>query len=260
MFAAGLTDKGQTREQNQDAILVACEPLGPLPNLFIVADGMGGHNAGDVASTQAINCIYDYVKNFQAAEFIQPENYLDLLVAAVQEANRALCKMANENDGMYGMGTTLTACVVTDEKLIFAHVGDSRAYAITPNSITQLTTDHTYVEEMVKSGQLTAEEALTHPKRHVITRVLGSETSFEVDGIVMSIGETSTVLLCSDGLSNMLDNNTIKKVVTGVGFPEYRTKFLVEDANARGGHDNISAVLIDIMKNKKTSERVLPIQ
>jgi len=248
MFAAGLTDKGQTREQNQDAILVACEPLGPLPNLFIVADGMGGHNAGDVASTQAITFMYDYIRNFQAAEFVQPENYLDLLVTAVQGANSVLCKMANENDDMYGMGTTLTACVVAEEKLILAHVGDSRAYTITPNSITQLTADHTYVEEMVQAGQLTAKEALTHPKRHVITRVLGSQISFEVDGIVMPIEEATTVLLCSDGLSNMLDDSTIKGIANGVGFVEHRTKFLVEEANAHGGHDNISAILIDINK------------
>ena len=248
MVAAGLTDKGITREQNQDAILIASEPLGPLPNLFIVADGMGGHNAGDVASKEAIAFIYNYVSNFQAAEFVQTDNYLDLLVSAVQDANTMLCKMAQENTEMYGMGTTLTACVVADSKLIFAHVGDSRAYAITPDSITQVTADHSYVEEMVQAGQLTKEEALTHPKRHVITRVLGSKTSFEVDGIIMPIGDTTSVLLCSDGLTNMLDNNALKDIVNGLGFAAHRVKFLVEEANARGGHDNISTILIDLDK------------
>ena len=248
MVAAGLTDKGITREQNQDAILVASEPLGPLPNLFIVADGMGGHNAGDVASREAITFIYDYVTTFQAAAFVQADNYLDLLVSCVQGANTKLCKMAEENEAMYGMGTTLTACVIADGKIIIAHVGDSRAYAITPEAITQITADHSYVEEMVQAGQLTKEEALTHPKRHVITRVLGSETSFEVDGIIMPIGDTTSVLLCSDGLSNMLDNAAIKDIASGVGFAEHRVKFLVEEANARGGHDNISAVLIDLDK------------
>jgi len=246
MNAAGLTDKGQTREQNQDAILVTCDPLGPLPNLFIVADGMGGHNAGDVASTQAITFMYDYIRNFQAAKFVQADNYLDLLVAAVQGANSMLCKMSEDNEAMQGMGTTLTACVVADGKLLLAHVGDSRAYAITPESISQITADHTYVEEMVQAGQLTAKEALTHPKRHVVTRVLGSQTSFEVDGIVMPIGDAATILLCSDGLTNMLDDNIIKGIVNGVGFVEHRTKFLVEEANSCGGHDNISAILIDV--------------
>lgn len=248
MFAAGLTDKGKTREQNQDAILVACEPLGPLPNLFIVADGMGGHNAGDVASKQAITFIYDYVLHFQAAAFVQADNYLDLLVSAIQKANTLLCKMAADDDTLYGMGTTLTACVAAEGKLILAHVGDSRAYAVAPGRITQLTADHSYVAEMVQAGQLTKEEALTHPKRHVITRVLGSETSFEVDGIIMPIGDISSVLLCSDGLSNMVDNNVIKDIVNGVGLAEHRVKFLVEEANAQGGHDNISAVLIDLNK------------
>ncbi|MCL2286974.1 MAG: Stp1/IreP family PP2C-type Ser/Thr phosphatase [Firmicutes bacterium] len=248
MNAAGLTNKGQIREQNQDAILVSCEPLGPLPNLFIVADGVGGHNAGDIASTQAITYVYDYIRNFQAAEFVQADNYLDLLVTAVQGANSLLCKMADEDEAMHDMGTTLTACVVAEDKLVFAHVGDSRAYTITDEGMTQITADHSYVEEMIQAGQLTAEEALTHPKRHVITRVLGSKSAFVVDEIVMPIGDTRTVLLCSDGLNNMLDDNTIKEIASGVGFVEHRTKFLVEEANARGGHDNISAILIDVSR------------
>jgi protein phosphatase len=209
---------------------------------------MGGHNAGDVASKEAIKYIYEYINNFQAASLVQTSNYLDLLVSAVQGANTLLCSMAAQDETMYGMGTTLTACVVTGDKLLIAHVGDSRAYAITPDSITQLTADHSYVEEMVLAGQLTKEEARTHPKRHVITRVLGSETSFEVDGIIMPIGDITSVLLCSDGLSNMLDNNAIKEIVNGVGFTEHRAKFLIEEANARGGHDNISAILIDLDK------------
>jgi protein phosphatase len=246
MNAAGLTDKGKTRSGNQDAILVTSEPLGPLPNLYIVADGVGGHNAGDIASTQAITFMYDYIGNFQAANFVQPENYLDLLVTTVQGANNLICKMAEEDEALFEMGTTLTACVVTTDKIILAHVGDSRAYAISPDKITQLTLDHTYVEEMVQSGKLTAEEALTHPKRHVVTRVLGIQSSFEVDGIVMPINDISTILLCSDGLTNMLDNDTIKEIVNGVGFAEHRAKFLIEEANSRGGHDNISAILIDV--------------
>jgi len=246
MNAAGLTNKGQVREQNQDAILVSCEPLGPLPNLFIVADGVGGHNAGDIASTQAITYIYDYIRNFQAAEFVQSDNFLDLLITSVQGANNLLCKMADEDEAMHDMGTTLTACVVTDDKIIVAHVGDSRAYTITDNEMTQITADHSYVEEMLQAGQITAEEALTHPKRHVITRVLGSPSAFEVDGIIKPINDIRTILLCSDGLTNMLDDNAIKEIVSGLGFVEHRAKFLVEEANARGGHDNVSAILIDV--------------
>jgi len=244
MQAAGLTHKGQVRDQNQDSIFVMQDAFGPLPNLFIVADGMGGHNAGEIASVNAINFITDYIAEFHAAEFVQADNYLDLLVAAVQYANVKICKMAEENKEYHGMGTTLTACIVTDEKIVIAHVGDSRAYAITPSAITKLTSDHTYIEHMLQTGKLSAEEALTHPKRHVITRVLGMET--DIDGLVLPINDTVSILLCSDGLSNMMDDTAIKGIAEGVGFVEHRTRFLVEEANSRGGHDNISAILIDV--------------
>ena len=246
MNVAGLTDVGRNRNQNQDAIFFTGEPIGPLPNLFIVADGLGGHNAGEVASSNAVEFIKSYVRDFKAAEFVQPDNYLDLLVTAVQGANRKVCELAESNSEMQGMGTTLTACIITDEKIFLAHVGDSRAYAITKDKIHQLTADHSYVESMVKTGQITAEEALSHPDRHMITRVLGMPDLFEVDGAVKPIGDTVSVLLCSDGLTNMLEDNMIKDIINGTGFVGHRVKFLIEEANLRGGLDNISAVLIDV--------------
>jgi len=246
MYVSGLTDVGKNRNQNQDAIYFSADAIGPLPNLFIVADGMGGHNAGDVASTKAVQFVTEYVHDFKAAEFVLSDNYLDLLVSAVQYANKKVCEMAESNPNMQGMGTTLTACVVTNEKIILAHVGDSRAYSVSLDKITQLTADHSYVGNMVQSGQITAEEALTHPNRHMITRVLGMPESFEVDGIVLPIGDTASILLCSDGLTNMIDDNGIKQIVDGTGFVEDRVKFLVEEANMRGGLDNISVVLVDV--------------
>jgi len=249
MYAAGLTDIGRVREQNQDRVFCSPEPFGPLPNLFIVADGMGGHNAGEVASMEAINHMTDYLRNYNMPHLVQPDNYLDLLVTAIQIANKAVCRMAATKKQYKGMGTTMTACVVTDEKLILAHVGDSRAYAISPSAITKLTTDHTYVSQMLNSGQITAEEAENHPQRHVITRVLGVEhPPFEVDGLVLPLGDTATVLLCSDGLSNMMDDQKIKEIAECVGFVEHRTRFLIDEANERGGHDNISAILIDVKR------------
>jgi len=249
MYVAGLTDIGRSRSQNQDSIFFTSVPIGPLPNLFIVADGLGGHNAGEVASTKAVEFITEYVRDFKAAEFVKSDNYLDLLVTAVQGANAKVCEMAKTNPEMQDMGTTLTACIITDEKIVLAHVGDSRAYSITKDEINQLTADHSYVESMVKTGEITAEEALTHPDRHMITRVLGMPELFEVDGAVKPIGDTISVLLCSDGLTNMLDDQKIKDIVSGTGFIEHRAKFLIEEANMRGGLDNISAVLIDINKN-----------
>jgi len=246
MYAAGFTDKGQTRSQNQDAIFVCCDTLGPLPNLFILADGMGGHNAGEIASARAVDYIADYIRNFKAAEFVQPDNFLDLLVSAVQEANSKIYKMSEDNPEMQGMGTTIIVCTVYDKKIIMVHVGDSRAYVVAPTHITQITEDHTYVEEMIQAGELTSEEANIHPNRHVITRALGISGPLEADGIVRPLSDTTTVVLCSDGLSDMLDDDAIKGIVEDEGFVEHRTKHLIEEANLRGGHDNISAILIDV--------------
>jgi len=246
MYAAGFTDTGNARSINQDAIFVANEPVGPLPNLFIVADGMGGHNAGEVASSQAVEAVVDYIRKFKVAELVQPDNYLDLLVTAAQEANSKVCKLAEDNSAMEGMGTTLTACTITGEKVIIIHVGDSRVYAISPSGITQITNDHTHIEEMLQAGQITAKEAATHPSRHVITRALGVPGDFKMDGLIYPLGDIAAILLCSDGLSNMLNNGKIKEIVDIESFVEHRAKLLIKEANAHGGHDNISAILIDI--------------
>jgi len=248
MYAAGKTDVGLTRSQNQDSIYVSATPVGPLPNLFIVADGMGGHNAGDEASKQAVKLISGYISDFPAAAFVKPDNYLDLLVNAVQFAGGMVYSQAEEDPAKKGMGTTVTACVVRDEKIVIAHIGDSRAYAVSPERITQLTTDHTYVEQLLKTGRLTPEEARNHPRRHVLTRVLGAPGHCEVDGIVPDISDATAVLLCSDGLSNMLDNEKIMEMVNSLGHVEDRVHAMVNEANRRGGHDNISAILIDIKR------------
>jgi len=248
MHVFGLTDIGQLRSQNQDAIFFHKTQIGPLPNLFIVADGMGGHKAGEIASTKAIEFLKKYICDFKVPEIVLPENYLDLLVTAVQDTNRKVCEMGENNPEMQGMGTTLTACVITDDKIMIAHVGDSRAYSFANGKLNQLTNDHSYVEQMVQSGQLTAAEALTHPKRNMLTRVLGMSESFEVDGLTLPLKGIESVLLCSDGLTNMLKDSLIESIVSGTDFVEHRTKFLIEEANSRGGHDNISAVLIDIRR------------
>ncbi|MDR0272872.1 MAG: Stp1/IreP family PP2C-type Ser/Thr phosphatase [Clostridiales bacterium] len=246
MHAAGFTDVGVTRSQNQDAIFVCDKQIGPFPNLFIVADGMGGHKAGDVASGTAVEKFSGFVRDFAAQDFIQPENYLDLLVSAAQHAGEAIISKAKSDKSMQGMGTTLTACVIDNGKIFITHIGDSRAYAINQLAMKQLTTDHTFVEELLQTGRVSEEEARTHPKRHVLTRVLGVSDNMVVDGIVREIGDAAAVLLCSDGLTNMLDNESIMKIVNGLGYVEHRTRYLIDEANKKGGIDNISAILIDI--------------
>jgi protein phosphatase len=246
MYAAGLTDVGVVRSQNEDAIFVCNNQIGPFPNLYIVADGMGGHNAGEVASEMAVEKFSGFVRDFAAKDFIQPENYLDLLISAAQHAGDAVLKQADSDDSMQGMGTTLTACVVTAEKIFVVHIGDSRAYFLNPVEIKQITKDHTFVEELLQAGRVSEEEARNHPRRHVLTRVLGVAGLHETDGIVRDLSDATVVLLCSDGLSNMLDDETIRNIATGLGEPEHRAKHLIDEANKKGGLDNISAVLIDV--------------
>jgi len=246
MKAAGLTDVGVTRSQNQDAIHVSETAIGPLPNLFIVADGMGGHKAGDVASNLAITEFCKFIINFPAKEFVLPENYLDLLVNAAQHANGKITKKAQTDETMNGMGTTLTACVIAAGKIFGVHIGDSRAYTINVNGMKQLTTDHTFVHELMQTGRVSEEEAKTHPKRHILTKVLGASGFLEADGIVHELGDAAAVLLCSDGLYNMVSDETIMKTVNGFGDAKHRIKYLIDEANRNGGKDNISAVLIDI--------------
>jgi len=246
MYVAGLTDVGVVRNQNEDAIFFSNEPIGPLPNLYIVADGMGGHNAGEVASQHTIEVVSDYFRNYQ--ESIQEDNYLDLMVSAVQEANSSVFAKSEANPSMSGMGTTITACVISHGKIFIAHVGDSRSYTIAPNRITRITTDHTYVEELVLMGEITAEEARTHARKNVLNRALGTQPLCEVDGIVEELLDTSAILLCSDGLSNMLEDNALMNIVNSMGYVEQRVKMLIDEANYRGGHDNISAILIDVSR------------
>ena len=248
MYVSGLTDKGISREQNQDAIFFTKDKIGPLPNLFIVADGMGGHNAGEVASNLAIQFFSEYIRDFPAQEFVQQGDFLDLLVTAARKTNTKVFQHAQKDADFTGMGTTLTAGVITAEKALFIHVGDSRAYAIAKHNIAQITTDHTYIQEMIQTGQLTQDEAETHPNRHVLTRALGSQADIEVDGLIMELAAWENILICSDGLSNMLTDFEIMQVVNREGYVEHRTSALVELANANGGKDNISAVLIDIKR------------
>jgi len=246
MYAAGLTDVGITRTQNQDAIFLSKERIGPFPNLFIVADGMGGHKAGDVASNLAVEKFSGYIRDFAASDFIKSENFLDLLVSAAQHAGDAISKAALVDEDKHGMGTTLTACVIADKKAFIAHIGDSRAYAVNLIEMKQLTTDHTYVNELLQSGRLTEDEAKTHPKRHVLTKVLGVPGVAEIDGIVRDITDVTAILMCSDGLSNMLEHDHMMNIVNGLGYVEHRTRYLIDEANKKGGLDNISAVVIDI--------------
>lgn len=233
------SDIGRMRELNEDSVFVSNEPVGKLPNLYIVADGMGGYKGGEVASSSAIKYFCEYCKGYNGCDDI-----LDIIIAAVKYANKCIINDARRDaDRLGGMGTTFIALVVSEGKLFIAHVGDSRLYALDYNAIRQITADHSYVMELVKAGKLTPEQARNHPDKNFITRALGVNDELLVDGIVW--GLTEYVLLCTDGLSNMLNDREIADIVFSEDLAENKVSRLVEAANMRGGYDNISVILID---------------
>jgi protein phosphatase len=206
---------------------------------------MGGHKAGDVASCQAVERFCKCIAEMSKKELIR-DNYIGLLLFAAVQVNQEIYDMAQTHPEMDGMGTTFTACVIENERIDIIHVGDSRAYSFAPGHIEQLTKDHTYAEEMFRAGEISAEDARTHPKRHHLTRVLGFDSHVELDGFSRSLEGVSSILLCTDGLTNMIEDADLMEIINREGYVEIRANILVDEANVRGGSDNISAVLIDL--------------
>ena len=238
--ASAQTDVGKTRSVNQDRVYVSVEAVGPLANLFIVADGMGGHKGGEIASQVAIEHFCAYVRD---CDYTPDDEILDLMTSAIRVANIGVLSRATGDDELSGMGTTFTACTVFGGKYYIVHIGDSRAYKITAEVIVQLTHDHSFVNEMVRAGQLTQDEARDHPKRNVLTRVLGINEEMSADGYVFEAEPGSVILLCSDGLFNMIQEEEIKHIVNTSDEPALP---LVETANEKGGTDNISVIVINV--------------
>jgi len=236
--AVAQTNIGKTRTVNQDTVFVSMEAVGCLPNLFIVADGMGGHKGGDVASSVAIESFCEFLRGAASGEEV-----LDVMTSAARSANDRVVAKAAESDELSGMGTTMTACTIFEGKYFIVHIGDSRAYKITEDEIVQLTNDHSYVNEMVKAGQITHDEAKGHPRRNILTRVLGVNDEMAADGYVAEVSAGSVILLCSDGLYNMVAEPNISEIIKTHENP---ARALIEAANEKGGTDNISVIVINI--------------
>ena len=226
------TDVGQVREANEDSYLVD-EPL------FVVADGMGGHIAGDVASSTAVDVISTR-SDTAAAE--DPQTLADL----IRSANRAIWEKANDDPALQGMGTTCTLVLFHGPKAYVAHVGDSRAYLMRSDHLEQITEDHTLVARMVKEGRIRAEEAEHHPQRSIITRALGVDADVDVDLISVDLEPGDRLMLCSDGLSSMIGAGAIANVLMDAPDPQAAADELVQLANQAGGEDNITAVVIEV--------------
>lgn len=243
MKSVGITDLGCKRENNEDYIFFNDDNIGALPNLYIVADGMGGYNYGEVASSKAVGYFCEYVKS----NFYDNENdILDFIIDGILFSNSKVYEDSNSDDMYNGMGTTITVCTIMNNKAYIAHVGDSRLYIVTGDKINQLTTDHSYVNEMVKAGEITEVEARMHPRRNIITRAVGIKDTVEVDALAVTVGEGDYLLICSDGLTDMVTDEDIYNIISEMSDINMKADKLVKLAIENGGHDNVSAILINI--------------
>ena len=240
MKSFSATDIGQKRKMNQDYVFVSEPPIGNLPNLFVVADGMGGHNAGDYASSHAVQTLVKEITDDQSI------NAIKIIRHAIEAANTEILSQARSDSGLYGMGTTIVVATIVGRYAYVANVGDSRLYLI-EERIHQVTRDHSLVQEMVRMGELREEEARNHPDKNIITRALGAEDRVDIDFFDIELRRGSMVLMCSDGLTNMVEDQRIESIIRKKGTSlEEKGRALVREANANGGKDNIAIILIEI--------------
>ena len=238
MKISSLTDIGNTREMNQDYLYSSEEAVGKLPNLFLVADGMGGHKAGEFASRYVVEHIV------RSIEGSKEEEAVAILSESIETANRKLKEYADAHQQMRGMGTTVVAAVIQGRTLIAANVGDSRLY-IVGDEITQVTQDHSLVQEMVRLGQMDAQSARNHPDKNIITRAVGVSEEVKIDIFERQLRAGEYIILCSDGLTNMVEDSVILEILHGTGSLSYKAERLIELANKNGGKDNITVIIIE---------------
>jgi protein phosphatase len=232
--AHGLTDVGRRRENNQDQLLVDEER-----DVYAIADGMGGHAAGEVASSIAIQALAETINGQAQQEANQ------LLVEAFQEGNRRICESVLARGEWRGMGTTIVALARRGDRAIIGHVGDSRGYVLRNGELVQLTHDHSWVAEQVRMGLLTAAEASTHPMRNIVTRAMGNREELEVDVSEQPIHPGDVFLLCSDGLNSMIGDDQIRRILEAQrDDPAAACRELIRAANDKGGDDNITVIVV----------------
>ena len=239
------TDKGQRRRMNQDYVFASDQPVGTLPNLFLLADGMGGHKAGDYASRYAVDELRRYIE--KAA---QPQPEIRLLQEGIRDVNQRLYRLAQQNPNLSGMGTTLVIALIEGPNLTVGNIGDSRAYLIHGNSIRQITRDHSYVEEMVRRGLMRRGSKEYMASRNIITRAVGIEPQVEADFFEIELSEGDYLLLCSDGLTGMAEDSRIAEVLANAPTLELAGDALLQLALDGGGRDNITVALFTLGKKQ----------
>ena len=238
------TDTGIVRDHNEDSVIILSNENATL---MAVADGMGGHRAGEVASSIVIKNISDRFKN-GFFNLNKPEA-VEWIKEVVNESNSLIFKYAEDNPESKGMGTTLVLAIITSEYILFGNIGDSSGFVMKDNIIHKVTKDHTLVNLLLEAGELTEEEAENHPKKNILMNALGINDPIEIDIFDCNI-DIDEILLCSDGLTNMLTNENIERVLNGDGTLEEKVIKLIKKANNRGGTDNISVAYL--VKNKRS--------
>jgi protein phosphatase len=236
--AYGLTDRGLQRQLNEDSFYFKTSAVGPYPNLFIVADGMGGHNAGDFASRYTVDCVVRALESWSG-------DFLEGFKHAIKGANDAVLSHSKINPDLSGMGTTLVMISVWDDHYLAANVGDSRCYLFRDSHLTQISKDHSWVEEMCALGQLERDSEVYRARKNIITRAVGASEEILPDYFEGDIRDGDRFLLCSDGLTNMLSDRYIETILSMGDEPIRLAGKLVRSANEAGGSDNISVVLIN---------------
>ncbi len=234
------SDIGKAREMNQDYYYIST-PEEKI-NLYILADGMGGYKGGEIASKIATTTVKSYIEsNFEKISY-DKEEILKLIKSAIEYANMVVYEKSKENEELEGMGTTLEVCLIYNNKAYIGHLGDSRIYRIRKEFIRKLTTDHSYVQKLVKDGTISEEEAEHHPKKNMLTKALGCTPFVEPDVTIKGFIKDDIILICSDGLTNMLADDEIYKTIKQE--PERAVDELIKKANDAGGYDNITVIII----------------
>ncbi|NMB27618.1 MAG: Stp1/IreP family PP2C-type Ser/Thr phosphatase [Tissierellia bacterium] len=235
------TDVGKIRDNNQDAYYIS--PKGDY-SLFIIADGMGGHKAGEIASKMAIDIISNSLKSLLTDLTVEDKDIEDRIKNSIYEANDKIYKKSIEDEKFSGMGTTVTLAYVIDEKIFIGHAGDSRAYLFKNGILSQLTKDHSLVEELIRNGSISKEEAKHHPQRNIITRAVGTSKEIKADLVVEPKSKDDILLLCTDGLTNMLDDDEIRDSLLINKDIQKACEELVRLSNDKGGFDNITILAV----------------
>ena len=237
MQIQALTDIGLKRAVNQDFIFQSIQPVGVFPNLFILADGMGGHRSGDFASKYLTETMVGYISRNKSDDIIK------VLKSAIGMSNTLVYEKSHSDPALSGMGSTMVAAVIRNGMLTVANVGDSRLYIIR-DGITQVTKDHSYVEEQVELGNISRYSDEYNKNKNIITRAVGIEDTVKADFFEVELVKNDYILICSDGLTNMVDDDSIFAIISGHGSLQYKANTLIAAANENGGNDNIAVILI----------------